>query len=453
MTTPTPHTNRITAIGLMTGTSLDGIDYALVEINDQAINVLDVAFAPYPIDLQNRLRQLRDTSLLQAGTIPLELSYELSQDIARRCADLIDAQMHATIAQNLLIDAIGYQGQTIHHHPQKNVPYSFQLIDAELLNQLTAIPVVSNFRQSDIANGGEGAPLTPVFHQQFLSSPTEARAVINLGGIANASLLPPIGNAHPNSDSRNANTAPNTEQPIAFDCGPGNTLLDEWCRTQFGAPFDKGGTLAQAGNIAPSLLEELIADRYFYQAPPKSTGQEYFNLNWLNKKMGNYQNCTRQDILATLTELTAHTTINACTTHMPDLQQIILCGGGAKNDYLINRMKEHTDIPITISNEYGIDSDYLEAIAFAYFAGCRLTNTPLNFHFATGSRGAIIHGTVCDAYNASYGGYINADDNADGGGDGDGDAGRDGVSGSDAVGDTGGSTDGGSGENGGGNAN
>ncbi|MDI9348103.1 MAG: anhydro-N-acetylmuramic acid kinase [Methylacidiphilales bacterium] len=366
-------------VGLMTGTSLDGVDYVLVECTNATVRLLDSAFSEFNISLKNRLRQLRESG----DQVSLQTCYGLSQEIAKVCCEIIDERLRTDPFKDLIVHAIGYQGQTIRHQPLSYAPFSFQLIDADLINSVTAIPVISGFRQSDIANGGQGAPLTPAFHRTVFAHNQERRAVINLGGIANVTFLP----------------TENSESMIAFDTGPGNTLIDEWCRTQYGMSYDAEGLTARKGNVQHTLLEELLSEAYFHQRPPKSTGQEYFNIGWLQKFLNKYPHCTKGDILSTLVELTAQTCVQACQKYGDSLERIIICGGGVKNNFLMERITAISD-PCLVerSDGFGIPSDYCEAMAFAYFADCKLRNISIDLSSVTGSRTHLVHGSITDCY-------------------------------------------------------
>ena len=366
-------------IGLMTGTSLDGIDYALTYIDNLKLEVLDTGYCNYPKQLRNDLKRFRNGG----STISLDAAYSYSNQINSRASQLINNALKKNNIQNNQICAVGYQGQTIYHNPSKENRYSYQLNLASKLNYNTQIPVVSDFRQSDIALGGQGAPLTPAFHHKYFYHNDESRAILNIGGIANVTLL----------KKESANDI------IAFDTGPGNTLIDEWSQKNFGVLYDKDGRLAQEGEVIEDLLNDLLSDSYFLAKAPKSTGQEYFNLNWLHKYLYNHNQYTKTDILTTLTELTAKSCANSITHYLSNVNQIIVCGGGVKNSYLISRIQSHLpNTKINDSDYFGISSSYLEAVAFAYFAYCNVKKIKIDLRSVTGASAPAILGSYAHLF-------------------------------------------------------
>lgn len=366
-------------IGLMTGTSLDGIDYALTNITKSSLKVLDTGYLDYSTQLRNTIRKLRNSK----GKVYLDDVHSCTQEIAVVASQLIESRLAEKKFRDSNIIAIGYQGQTIHHHPQPYNRYSYQLNPAIAINAITAIPVVSDFRQTDIALGGQGAPLTPAFHRHFFWNDTEMKVVLNIGGIANATLL---------DKQRN-------KPIVAFDTGPGNTLIDEWCQKEFGKLYDENGKLARNGKLIKKLLNTLMKDAYFRKEPPKSTGQEYFNLDWLMQYMGNDKTYVKTDVLNTLTELTAYSCAKSIIKYQPQTKNTILCGGGSKNEYLVERLSHHLPgVQLSLSNKYGLAYNYVESVAFAYFAFCNINRIKTDLRSTTGSKEKTILGSYVNCY-------------------------------------------------------
>jgi len=278
------------------------------------------------------------------------------------------------------ICAIGSHGQTLWHQPYGKHPFSLQLGDANIITERTGITTVADFRSRDIVAGGQGAPLVPAYHKELLSHPTKNRAIINIGGIANITLLPATNSK---------------KQTIGFDTGPGNGLIDAWVFEHKKCSFDKDGSWAQQGKVLPDILELLLRDDYFSMAPPKSTGKELFNLAWLYAKLGERLNtCLPQDIQATLTELTAI----SISTNIDSSEEAYICGGGAHNKYLLNRLQKLLpDIKVASTQVLGIDPDWVEAMAFAWLSKQTIEGKPGNLPEATGASGKRILGAIYPA--------------------------------------------------------
>jgi len=303
-------------IGLMSGTSMDGIDAALVEIDTATCTILHTHSAPWPDDLLKQLQEI----VTQPGQAKLGsvagLHIKLGHEFANAALGLLNASGHSPEA----IAAIGSHGQTILHAPDASVPHSIQLGDPATIAVATGIRVVADFRNADIALGGQGAPLVPAFHRWIFGRDDEDRAVVNIGGIANVTLLHAGGHT------------------TGFDTGPGNTLLDRWIATHRHSPYDDAGTWAAGGHVNKALLDALADDDYFSRPPPKSTGLEYFNLSWLQRYLdGLTGSPLPQDVQSTLSELTALQIANALHG-LPTLRQIAVCGGGAANNDLMSRL-------------------------------------------------------------------------------------------------------------------
>lgn len=371
-------------IGLMSGTSIDGVDAVLVGLpSGGAITTLASASLPMPAGLHDRLTMLALGKTAGDGLDAAQLAaIEISRLYADAVARLLEGRDRVGIA------AIGAHGQTVRHAPGRG--YSLQLIDGALLAELTGLPVACDFRAGDIAAGGEGAPLVPAYHQAVFGAPGERRAVVNIGGIANISWL---------ADG---------EPVLGFDTGPGNTLLDGWCARHTGRAYDENG--AWAGSAAPDavLLGALLDDRYFGRPAPKSTGRETFHLDWLAER----GQAAGLDVLppavvqATLLELTARSIADALAPLRPDV--VLVCGGGVHNRTLLDRLRAllapaRCDSTATV----GIDPQAVEASAFAWLAARRIDRLPGNLPSATGARGPRVLGALYDprpAFTAPHSG-------------------------------------------------
>lgn len=353
-------------IGLMSGTSLDGADAVLVDFSS-APRVLGHYHAPYEDSLKRLLLNLsseRQVDILELG----QAGIRLSQHYATVCLRLLE---QAEVSPSS-VAAIGYHGQTVRHCPELEQPFSLQLGEPSTLVELTGITTVAQFRQRDIAAGGQGAPLVPPFHQFMFSTSQESRIVLNLGGIANITWLP-----------RDRSSL------SGFDTGPANLLIDGWCQRFAHCSFDRNGDLARQGKVIPPLLEELQAHPYFKMAPPKSTGRETFHLGWALDKIQELGLAPEEpDILTTLTELTAWSVADAIKGQHYPLDTLILCGGGAYNQYLRERIAAHLpQVRVCSSEEFGLLPDQVEAVAFAWLARQTLTGQPGNHPQVTGAKG------------------------------------------------------------------
>lgn len=365
-------------IGIMSGTSLDGIDGVLCDFNNNKVKIIENITIPFSQCLHKDLQEL-----LKSFTIHLEklgeLEVRLAIDYAKVVTGLLDKS--GINAKDIL--AIGCHGQTVFHKPDGDYPFSLQLVDGNKLAALTGIKVICDFRRMDMAFGGSGAPLTPAFHQGFLNSSSEKRVILNLGGIANITILDPIGN-----------------NIIGFDTGPANCLLDLWIQDQFQIPYDSNGAIAKSGNMINKLLDSMLKTPYFSQKTPKSTGKEIFHLNWVNQsiKNSNITIYSKEDIARTLLELTAVTIVNAIKKYgIHGIDAIYVCGGGAYNSYLLQRISELSSVKIAMTNELGIDVGSVEPVAFAWFAKQRIENKPANYESVTGATRRCILGALYEA--------------------------------------------------------
>ncbi|HCI52764.1 MAG TPA: anhydro-N-acetylmuramic acid kinase [Gallionella sp.] len=358
-------------IGLMSGTSLDGIDAVLVDFTPTAPTLLGKFFLPF----DNALRQA-----VLALHLPTYNELHQTQLIANQLATLYAQAVNALLALTChtpqQIRAIGCHGQTIRHCPEHG--YTLQIGNAALLAELTGISVVSDFRSRDIAAGGQGAPLVPAFHDKLLRAPGVHRVIVNIGGISNLTRLAP-GIA-----------------TSGFDCGPGNLLMDAWCMQHINKPYDANGAWAATGRVLPALLQLMLAEPFFALSPPKSSGRDLFNREWLQNKLNG--NESPEDVQSTLLELTCRTIAEAIQTQCEGAQAVYLCGGGAHNLTLLNRLATLLSGSIVqTTNELGVDSDYLEAIAFAWLAQQNLHGLPANLPQVTGARHSCILGMIYPA--------------------------------------------------------
>lgn len=366
-------------IGLMSGTSLDGIDAVLVDFGTQVPQVLAHSSVEMPAELKNELLALNTPGANELHRASLAANM-LVQLYAGQVKELL-AKANISASH---IRAIGAHGQTVRHRPGEfdGVGYTLQLNNPALLAELCGIDVIADFRSRDVAAGGQGAPLVPPFHQAFFGRTGKHAAVLNIGGISNLTLLP----------------ADATKPLIGFDCGPGNALMDGWCHRHNGLAYDDGGRWAAGGSILPNLLADMRGDAFFAKAPPKSTGRDLFNSAWLERHLANHNGFTAQDVQTTLTELTALACANALQSNMPGCETLIVCGGGALNDHLMDRLKfALPKVAISSSASAGLPPLQVEATAFAWLARQTLLKKTSSVESVTGAKGARILGAVYPA--------------------------------------------------------
>ena len=379
-------------IGLMSGTSLDGVDGVLVDFSNGAIKVLAHGYAPFPSDLRASLMALNSS-----GNDELHRAALAENAMVRIFADVVDTVLKKSSVGSNAIVAIGVHGQTVRHRPQEfdadsdrgyGGGYTLQLNNPALLAEFTNIDVVADFRRRDVAAGGQGAPLVPAFHQAIFGRANESVAVLNIGGISNITLL----------NARNDTVG---ESILGFDCGPGNALMDYWCQKHIGEPYDGGGRWASSGKVQPMLLAKLLDEPYFRKAPPKSTGRDLFNINWLRQKLATCSALTPVDVQASLTELTARVCCNslkgADSNNLKAPSMLIVCGGGALNAYLMKRLEYLAGIPVQSSQEHGLPPLQVEAAAFAWLARQCIRRETANLPKVTGAKGARILGAIYPA--------------------------------------------------------
>jgi len=360
-------------IGLMSGTSLDGVDAALVEFKDhQQLHVLHTYFLSYPASLRADILALQHPTENE-----LETSALIANTLARLYADAVIGLLNEAQVKPDAIAAIGCHGQTIRHRPE--LGFTMQIGNAALLAELTGITVISDFRSRDIAAGGQGAPLVPAFHQAVFADRINNRAIINIGGIANITYLAHDG------------------ETFGFDSGPGNMLLDAWAKQHLNRDFDANGDWAGSGSIIAPLLTDMLTDAYFSVTPPKSTGRDLFNSDWLNKHL-HHKDYQPNDVAHTLVALTAHSIHNALEAHCGAVDEIFLCGGGARNLLLTQHLQSLLGKgKVRNIDELGIGIDWAEAIAFAWLAKQCLHKQTASLTQVTGASGARILGAIYQA--------------------------------------------------------
>jgi anhydro-N-acetylmuramic acid kinase len=353
-------------IGVMSGTSLDGIDIALCEIDSSLCQLLHSFEYPFSSDLKAEILNVihNPTNLKNIGTIDHKLGLLY--------ANAINSFLKQFNLKADTIEAIGLHGQTLWHEPNSPFPFSMQLGDANIVSAKTGIKTVADFRRMDMANGGQGAPFAPAFHQFLFGATDEKTAVLNIGGMANITLL--------------------GEKLQGWDTGCGNVLQDSWIYQTQQKAYDKGGEFAKSGTLNASLLAKMLQDTYFTKAPPKSTGREYFNDTWLANQLPIFQTISDADIQRTLLELTAQSIAN--DLNATQTEKTIVCGGGAKNSFLMQRLNVLTRCEILISDTLGFDSDFLEAMAFAWFAYKRIKNEKVDLCSVTGASQASLLGGI-----------------------------------------------------------
>ena len=355
----------------MSGTSLDGIDAALVDLSGDAPALLASHYQAYPPSIKDALLALHHPA-------PNELhqSQLISNELARAYAEATHALLKGAGVQADQVQAIGCHGQTVRHRPEHG--YTIQLNNAALLAELTHIHVVSDFRSRDIAAGGQGAPLVPAFHALVLRHADIHRAILNIGGIANLTDLPPSGKV------------------TGFDTGPGNLLMDAWIGKHLDLPYDKDGAWAASGTVIPALLARLLAEPFFTMAPPKSTGRDLFNVAWLERLL--HGNESDADVQATLLALTVNSIADAVKRFCPGTKELYLCGGGAHNGTLAAHLQQALPrCHIQKTEALGIAADWMEAIAFAWLAQQTLHLRPANLPVVTGAKHPCVLGAIYPA--------------------------------------------------------
>jgi anhydro-N-acetylmuramic acid kinase len=358
-------------IGVMSGTSLDGIDVALCTFETSTCQVLATHFTPYPAPIKLDLLAIH-----QPDSNELEISILLGNKLSKLYAEAIKTLLASKNINADEITAIGCHGQTIRHRPE--LGFTLQIGNPALLAELTDITVVSDFRSRDIAAGGQGAPLVPAFHKALFASNRQNRAIVNIGGIANITYIGKNGDV------------------LGFDSGPGNMLLDAWAKLRLGKDYDADGAWAASGVVLDSLLTNMLAEPYFTLPPPKSTGRDLFNEDWL-KQHQLYPHLRPQDVARTLAALTSQSIYDALSK-CGDVNEVYLCGGGAHNKLLLDSLQALLgETPVLTTKDLGIDVDWVEAVAFAWLAKQTLENKPSNLPEVTGAKGLRVLGAIYPA--------------------------------------------------------
>jgi anhydro-N-acetylmuramic acid kinase len=357
-------------LGMISGTSVDGVDAAICEFGDHSLEIIGARTFAYPPAIESRIQTLIRTGQGQLGEIGA-----IDVAVGRFFADCAIAIVRAAGIDPKDVAAIGHHGQTIWHEPDPPEPFSWQLGDPNSVAAITGIDTVADLRRLDMAFGGQGAPIVPAFHEWLFASDAATRVVLNVGGIANLTLLAP------------------GREVLGFDTGPANTLLDAWTRRCLGQAFDEDGRWAASGTVDEALLGVLLDDPYFAQPAPKSTGRERFNETWLKQKLARLDwTVAEADVAATLVDLSARSIAEAITTlGLPDYE-LFVCGGGAKNATLMQRIGTFAGIAPKTTADFGLDPDWVEAAAMAWLARARVEQTAGNVPTVTAAREARVLG-------------------------------------------------------------
>ncbi len=383
-------------IGLMSGTSMDAADAALVDFSADQPKLIATQRTPLTAELRTAL-----LALCVPGPNEIERMAELDARLGELFADSALALLKKSGVKPVQVQAIGSHGQTVRHQPSGPYPFSLQIGNPALIAQRTGITTVADFRRADIAASGQGAPLAPAFHNAVFRSAEHDRAVVNIGGIANITLLP----ADPSQDVR------------GFDTGPGNVLLDAWAERHLGKRMDEDGRFSASGKVHEGLLSALLNDDYFSLAPPKSTGREHFNIAWLDAVLhqhskyplslgeseargpgGGEGEKSAQDVQATLCELSAASIAEAILRYAPGTKEVLVCGGGAHNAHLMQRLRARLKpCSVESTEKHGISPDWVEAMAFAWLAKQTLEGKPGNLPAVTGAKRAVVLGGIYKA--------------------------------------------------------
>ena len=372
-------------IGLMSGTSLDGVDGVIADFDAQPPSVLAHASAPLPPELRTELLALN-----ASGPDELHRAALAANALMRIYAQVVGTLLDRSGVAASGVRAIGAHGQTVRHRPQAfdSTGYTIQLCQPALLAELTGIDVVADFRSRDVAAGGLGAPLAPFFHRAWFGRAGQALTLLNVGGISNLTVLRADGTQ------------------LGFDCGPGNALMDGWCQQHRGMSYDDRGAWAASGTVSEPLLSHMLADPYFVAPPPKSTGRDLFHLAWLESRLAAHANSSPAgtapmppaDVQATLAELTARTCANDMRRHAAGAQKLVVCGGGAFNTHLMQRLAALLPgVRVMSSDEAGLPPLQVEAAAFAWLARQAVLREKLQLQSTTGAKGARVLGGIYPA--------------------------------------------------------
>jgi len=359
-------------IGLMSGTSADGVDVGVFRFVPQP-ETLAYRQRAYPPALRNAILTMSNPSQSFTAYQWGELDQRLGQFFAESVLELL-AETDLT-ARDIL--AIGSHGHTVCHAPDQPWPFTWQLGDPHRIAEITGITTVADFRRRDMAAGGQGAPLVPALHRALFQTQKETRVVLNLGGIANITVLP----------------ADPTALVTGFDTGPANTLLDAWTQRHLGLHYDADGDWARGGRIAWHWVDKCLQEPYFSRPPPKSTGRELFSLAWLDERVAP-AHLTAQDVQASLCALTARSAAQAILRYAPDVQRVLVCGGGVHNGFVMALLRHELPCQVVSTARVGVDPDAIEAMAFAWLAQQTLSGLPGNLCAVTGARHPVILGAI-----------------------------------------------------------
>ncbi len=360
-------------IGLMSGTSMDGIDAVLARFGGPAGELIGHSSMPWPREIKGRLR-----ALTLPGDDEIERLGPLDIEVADAFAETIHALLRQTGIRANQVRAVGSHGQTVRHRPNSTPPFTLQIGDPNRIAELTGIDVVADFRRRDIAAGGQGAPLVPAYHAVAFSHPSEQRFILNIGGIANITRLPGGG----------------PDRVSGYDTGPGNTLLNHWAGEWLGTPYDADGAWAATGKINEELLEKMLEEPYFTQPAPKSTGPEQFSPGWLERHLDAFS-LPPQEVQATLTALTAESIARAIAGEKADPCRVVACGGGVFNRELMRQLRRRlAPNPVDTTADHGMDPSRVEAMAFAWLARQTLLGLPGNLPAVTGASHPVVLGGI-----------------------------------------------------------
>ncbi len=359
-------------IGLMSGTSLDGIDAGLVDFDGDKCTIVAFHYQPFNESLKQEICELS----LPGRSIRLSDYGSMDTRLGQMFASTVNALLAENGIPSQEITGIGSHGVTIYHSPHSHFPFSLQIGDPNIIAEITGITTVADFRRRDIAAQGQGAPLVTAFHHCYFGNHQKKKfCVVNIGGIANITVI-----SH--------------ETALGFDTGPGNTLMDYWIQKHNGFSYDKNGEWARQGSVNEELLRQLKNDPYFQLPPAKSTGKEYFSEFWLAHHLSAFPQLSAADIQATLCRLTAETITDNIEEYAPNTEEVLICGGGCHNSYLLELIGQKLDCPVRSTAAYGIDPDHVEAAAFAWLARQTLSNQPGNLHQATGASAPVVLGGI-----------------------------------------------------------
>ena len=357
-------------IGIMTGTSVDAIDIAELFINKEECILLNAQSFQFPEKMRNKILEISRNKAVHDN---FQIS-SLSDELAYIYAESIDAFIYESNIDRECINAVGIHGQTISHKPDEINPSSIQIGNGEIVAKETGLIIVSDFRSADILAGGQGAPLAPLFHNRFFGKKDTTRAVVNIGGIANISIF--------------------GSNLMGYDIGPGNVLMDSWSREKISVDYDENGHWAETGCLHQKLFDSLMKEEFIRRNPPKSSGTDYFNIDWIKEKLSQIDDhIIDADIQRTLTEFTA-AIIAEAINNVNDLKQVAISGGGSKNKLLMDLIKKNVSSEIVTTDFWGMHPDWVEAAGFAYLAYLRMNDISIDMSTITGSKGGIKLGNI-----------------------------------------------------------